>query len=315
MSNKEVNIRSIIFLVIGVLLLLSLVICIYIVYQDKDLVEVDATVIDVKKDSDGTGKNDVTVEYDVGNVTYKYNAYFKDDVNVDDKITIYYHEDNVTSVRQAKTSKLIFISPVLGLVLCVLGLFELFKKDNDEDDLKDFQTQVISIVGNTQKLQIVTDDKDETTYVKTAEEEEETKVKSIIGKIDDRKTKGNDSGEEVKSSKVKPEDEGQKANKIDKVVKEIKKVLPNDYYISGNALVYSEIGKETKEIDLHEVKNIIKTINSENKVIKIVVETDEIRCILTVMRKIDLEEIANLLHNRMVAIYGAYEEKVEYKEY
>jgi len=302
MSSKEVNIRSIIFLVIGVLLLLSLVICIYIIYQDRDLVEVEATVIDVKKDSDGTGKNDVTVEYDVGNVTYKYNAYFRDDVNVDDKITIYYHEDNVTSVRQSKTSKLIFICPVVGLVLCIIGLFELFRKDNEDDDVKDFQTQVISIVGNTQKLQIMTDDENETPYVKTAEEEEETQVKSIVGKIDNKKDKESNEENNQVEDKVKED-------------KEIIKILPSDYYISGNALVYTEIGKDAREIDLRDVKEIVKTINSENKIIKIVVETDEVRCILTVMKDINLEEIANLLHNKMVAIYGKYKEKVEYKEY
>ena len=50
MTNKEINIRSIIFLIIGILLVLSLVICIYIVNSQKDLKTVDAIVTNVKED-------------------------------------------------------------------------------------------------------------------------------------------------------------------------------------------------------------------------------------------------------------------------
>lgn len=49
-SNKEINVRSIIFLVIGILLVLSLVICIYIVSGERDLVSINATVVNVKED-------------------------------------------------------------------------------------------------------------------------------------------------------------------------------------------------------------------------------------------------------------------------
>ena len=48
MTNKEISIRSIVFLIIGILLVLSLVICINIVNGEKDLVATNATVIKIK---------------------------------------------------------------------------------------------------------------------------------------------------------------------------------------------------------------------------------------------------------------------------
>ena len=122
MTNKEISIRSLVFLVIGILLILSLVICINIVNSEKDLVSVDATVIKIKEDKDGTGKNDITAVYDVGKTTYQYNFYYKDNIKVDDEIKIYYHENDVTSVQVSKTSKLIFIFPVVGIILCIFIL-------------------------------------------------------------------------------------------------------------------------------------------------------------------------------------------------
>ena len=38
------------------------------------------------------------------------------------------YEKDVTSVQVKKTPKLIFIFPIIGIVLCVFGLFELFSK-------------------------------------------------------------------------------------------------------------------------------------------------------------------------------------------
>lgn len=284
MNSKEVNLRSIVFLVVGVLLLLSLVICIYIFRRDSDLVKVQADVIEVKKDSDGTGKNDVTVIYEVGDTSYKYNFYYKDEINTEDKIDVYYHKNNVTSVQTFKTGKYIFICPIVGLILCVIGLFELLKKD-DSDDEEDFKTQVIDVVGDTQMLEIITD-----------EPVEEVKV--------------------VENPPVKDEKE--------KVIPEpvqlepkvtIKKIIPSNYYLSGKTLVYEEAGKETHEINLIQVRNVIKTINKAGKVVKLVVVTDELQCILISMKDINLEEIANLLHNKMLSIDEKFNEEVEYKEY
>lgn len=284
MNSKEVNLRSIVFLVVGVLLLLSLVICIYIFRRDSDLVKVQADVIDVKKDSDGTGKNDVTVIYEVGDTSYKYNFYYKDEINTEDKIDVYYHKNNVTSVQTFKTGKYIFICPIVGLILCVIGLFELLKKD-DGDDEEDFKTQVIDVVGDTQMLEIITDEPVE-------------KVKVVEN----------------------PPVEGEKEKVIPKPVQPepkvtIKKIIPSNYYLSGKTLVYEEAGKETHEINLIQVRNVIKTINKAGKVVKLVVVTDELQCILISMKDINLEEIANLLHNKMLSIDEKFNEEVEYKEY
>ena len=134
MTNKDVGLRSVLFLVVGILLLLSLIICIYIVNDEKDLVKISSTVIDVKKDSDGTGKNDVTVSYTVNSNNYEYNFYYKDYINVGDKIDIYYHDNDATDIEISKTTKLIFIFPIMGLVLCIVGLIELFKNSNNSGD-------------------------------------------------------------------------------------------------------------------------------------------------------------------------------------
>ena len=166
MSSKETNIRSVLFLVIGTLLLLSLVICIYIVSSESDLVETEALVKNVKEDADGSGKNDVTVEYEVDGVPYRYNFYYNKEVSEGDTVNIYYHEKNNTSVTTFKTSKLIFICPLVGLVLCIMGLFELFKKTDDVSE--DFKTSVVGVVGNTQQLKIVTNDEVVQEYVKTS---------------------------------------------------------------------------------------------------------------------------------------------------
>lgn len=177
MSEKEINLKSILFLVIGILLLLSLVICIYIVNGERDLVSVSAKVIDVEKDDTGTGKNDVTVSYDIDGTSYNYNFYYKDNVNVDDTINIYYHKNNISSVTTFKTSKLIFICPITGLVLCILSLFELFKHSKAEEEL--FKTAVIDVLGTTQMLEIVTDDTVLNEYESLPEEQVETEVKAI----------------------------------------------------------------------------------------------------------------------------------------
>ena len=51
MTDRDINIRSVLFLVIGILLVLSLIICIYIVVNEKDLVKTEASVIEVNKDN------------------------------------------------------------------------------------------------------------------------------------------------------------------------------------------------------------------------------------------------------------------------
>lgn len=436
MTERETNLRSVLFLVIGILLLLSLVICIYIVNDERDLVKTEADVISVTKDVDGTGKNDVTLSYEVDGVAYRYNFYYKDDVNVDDKITIYYHEKSVTTIKTFKTSKLIFLCPVLGLVLCLLGLFELFKKDSDDGE-EEFKTSVINVVDNTQQLKIVTTDSPVKEYEKTPEEKMETQVKTIKKDITPSKEEDVASKEkenpvqnaakpvpaespapqqtvketapvameehkmvsapvfskEEKSQTVDPElpavktesktvpakgvvsssvatpktlvkeleeknsmatvenailkkvqdtsstdksakvqiDENEIKDVIRDVLKEVlqevkeekeppkkveqRRVLPNYYYISGTSLIYEEPGKEAKEVELKTIKNVVRTVNSEGNVVKLVVSNEEIKCILTNMKNIDLEQVANLLHNKMRTIDENFKEEIEHKEY
>ena len=158
MTDRDINIRSVLFLVIGILLIFSLIICVYIVNGEKDLVKTEADVIDVKKDSEGTGKNDVTVVYNVDGTSYEYNFYYKDDISVDDKLPIYYHEENVTSVQTFKTSKIIFISPIIGLVLCSLGIYEMFKNNKlfvkNKKEINISNTDNLDNVSNILQAQI-----------------------------------------------------------------------------------------------------------------------------------------------------------------
>lgn len=305
MTDKEMSLRSILFLVIGILLLLSLVICIYIVNSEKDLLSIEAEVIDVKKDSDGTGKNDVFVSYRVNNTFYQYNFYYKDDINIGDTIRIYYHEDNVTSVHTNKTSKFIFICPIVGLLLCIVGLFEIFKKNKERHDDISYETKVISVVGDTQQLAIIPSVEEAVTYIKTPEEEKEVSVKSLL--------KENQPYEELDTLEDR-EIEETKEKEVE-LPKEIIKMIPNYYYVSGNALVFEVMGQEVKEIDLKEVLRITKTINSAGELVKVSIFTPRMHCVLTNMKNVSLFEVSNLLHNKILGFNPSFQEQIEYKEY
>ena len=384
MTQKETNLRSVLFLVIGILLLLSLVICIYIVSGESDLVKTSAVVTEVSKDSAGTGKTDISVTYDVEGQSYKYDYYHKGEIEEGDKVTIYYHENNPSSVQTFKTNKLIFIWPVIGLGLCILGLFELFRKNNDDDDDDEFETSVIGIVGNTQQLKIVTDDTPVQAYQPTPEEVAEVEVKAVkredtveapvaleVVPVQVVQTVQPAVPEPVKVSEVVPvvaaapmtdiqnvdmtkvpessismedalvkkvqnnvsgtsmdEDEIKKVIKdvLKEVIQEVKedkpagpvvqkKVLPNNYSISGNSLVYEEAGKAAQEIDLKTVKSVVRTVNSAGNIVKLVVSNEAVKCVLTNMKNIDLEQVASLLNNKMNTIHQDFKEEIEYKEY
>ena len=370
MTQKETNLRSILFLVIGILLLLSLVICIYIVSGESDLVKTSAVVTEVSKDSSGTGKTDISVTYDVDGQSYKYDYYHNGELEEGDKVTLYYHEKNPSSVQTFKTNKLIFIWPVIGLGLCILGLFELFRKNNDEDE-EEFETSIIGIVGNTQQLKIVTDDTPVQSYQPTPEEIAEVEVKAVkreeivkapaqsvapepvkvseaapvvavpitdIQNVDMAQTlNSSDVMEEALVKKVQSNVSGSSSineDEIKKVIKDVlkeviqevkeekpagpvvqKKVLPNNYSISGNALVYEEAGKAAEEIDLKTIKSIVRTINSAGNIVKLVVSNEAVKCVLTNMKNIDLEQVASLLNNKMHTIHEDFKEEIEYKEY
>lgn len=396
MTQKETNLRSVLFLVIGILLLLSLVICIYIVSGESDLVKTTALVTEVSKDSSGTGKTDISVTYDVDGQSYKYDYYHKGEVEEGDKVTLYYHEKNPSSVQTFKTNKLIFIWPVIGLGLCILGLLELFRKTDDEED--EFETSVIGIVGNTQQLKIVTDDAPVQTYQPTPEETHEVAVKAVkkeepipqpepvvevqpepviektvepvvekvipehvpeptpvveiqpepvvapapvetVQNVEPPKTQSNtNSVEDALVQKVQNNVAGASAineDEIKKVIKDVlkeviqevkedkapaepivqKRVLPNYYYISGTSLIYEEAGKEPQEIELKTVDSVVRTINSAGNIVKLVVSNPAVKCVLTNMKNIDLEQLASLLNNKMCTIDEGFKEEIEYKEY
>ena len=397
MTQKETNLRSVFFLVIGILLLLSLVICIYIVSGESDLIKVSSEVVEVGTEKTSSGKVKIAVAYDVDGQPYRFDEYYyKGEIQVGDKVDIYYHDKNPTSVQTFKTKKLIFIFPVIGLALCILGLFELFKK-SDDDDEEEFETSVIGVVGNTQQLKIVTDDIELKTYEPSPEEVVEAPVKSVVKEdvvveesvpvveeefnveeqvqtadvvekenveptpepepvpvvavatsMDDvtnveqvvRKQEESSSMskmEEAIVQKVKSETNSSSLNEDDikQVIKDVlkeviqevnnekepvkpvvqKRVLPNYYYISGTSLIYEEAGKEPQEIELKTIKNIVRTVNSAGNVVKLVVSNDAVKCVLTNMKNIDLEQLASLLNNKMRTIDESFKEEIEYKEY
>ncbi len=292
MTNKEINIRSIIFLVIGILLVLSLVICIYIVNSQRDLKSVEAIVTNVKEDKDGTGKNDVTVIYEVDGTSYKYSFYYRDDIRVDDKLNIFYHEKTPNEVQAYRVSKYIFICPVIGLILCIYGLFELFTKSKEHDDSdEDVNTKLIGEDDTTQQFAIITDAAADNLAI-AVQNEEEVPVKEI---------------------NVPKERDTEKIELP--VLGGMRKVMPKDYYIAGSTLVYEELGKDREEISFNDVREVIKTINSYNELVKVTVVTDHVKCVLTKMGKDDMETIANTIHNKMVVVDPGFVETIEYKEF
>ena len=422
--DKETKLRSVLFFAIGFLLVLSLIICIYIIAGERDLVPVEGIVTNVTKDSGKIGVNNVAVKYTVDGKELTFSLTTKKDYKSGDKINVYYHANDKDKVKYYKTSKMIFLCPIIGLILCGLGLFELFKKNND---IEDFKTDVIGVIGNTEQLKIVTDDTKTEEYVPTPEEQKEVQVKQlnqivaqtgvetvVSGQPEAEETPAveeevapaqveqvvaepvaepipepavaevepvpeevapvetpqevqevveeapaevveevkeepkpemvsvdeaaNKSLEENIAKKVKEkrgdkievtEDELKEAIKdvLADVIKEAKqesekpkevvqvRVIPNYYYISGTSLMYEEAGKERKELSLKNIKGVTRTINSEGNVVKLTVESDEVKCILTNMKNIDLEQLSNLLRNKLRAMDENFEEVIEHKEY
>ena len=404
MTQRETNLRSVLFLVIGILLLLSLVICLYIVSSESDLVKVTSEVTEIKTNTEDI---EIYVNYDVDGQSYKY-LYEPDnpeEYKMGDKVVNYYHEKAPSSVQTFKTSKLIFIWPVIGLALCILGIFELFRKTDDDDDEEEFETSVIGVVGNTQQLKIVTDDVETPVYEPTPEEIAEAPVKTVVKEVAMDSTVIDASGVMEESAPVVEQPEPQQVvapapvvvttepvaetapassiatpdpaptsvsvtevhnvepktqssvskmeeaivkqvqnnvsgaasineddikevikNVLKEVIQEVKeekpvepivqkRVLPNYYYISGTSLMYEEAGKEPKEIELKTVKSVVRTINSAGNVVKLVVSNDAVKCVLTNMKNIDLEQVASLLNNKMNTIHQDFKEEIEYKEY
>ncbi len=286
MTNKEISIRSLVFLVIGILLILSLVICINIVNSEKDLVATDATVIKIKEDKDGTGKNDITAVYEVNKTTYQYNFYYKDDIKIDDVIEIYYHEKDVTSVQVGKTPKLIFLFPIAGILLCIFGIFELFSKHKEAESSlgENVKAKVIDEDEKTKTFKIINTE-EESNYIKTAEEIEEVPVRGIKNKNEETKTKNDN------------------------------KILPNKYRIKGDKVYYQEKGKEEEFLELKDISKIVKTINSNKELIKVTIKKDDTLLIFTSVINTNLEEFSSELHKIIKTINKDILEEIEYKEW
>lgn len=416
MNDRESNVKTVLFLVIGILLLLSLVVCIFIVGQESEYIQTEAYVAEITKDAGGSGKNSVILNYDVGGTTYGYTYETKDDLNANDKVTIFYDKTTPKYATVEKTSKIIFLFPVIGLVLCIAGLYQLYKnRGKGEDGEEQFKTSVIAVVGNTQQLEIVADETEAQEYEKSPEEEIESDVKPIVkqetnvqeielpaeapitikkiervevqteapvtepvtevvteapktepvteavtepvtqpvtepvtevvvepvteAQTEAPKESNNMTEAIVKKVQENVSDEDGKISldedDIKKVIKDVlkeviqevqvektapkkvvqRRVLPNYFYISGTSLIYEEPGKEAKEMSLKTVKSVVRTINSEGNVVKLIVSNEEVKCVLTNMKNIDLEQVAGLLKNKMCLIDENFKEVIEYKEY
>jgi hypothetical protein len=432
MTEKETIFRSVLFLVIGILLLISLIVCIYIFSYEKSFAPIEATIEEVVKDKKSTNLNHYVAVYKSPEGEYRAEFSTKADYKKNDKVKIYYNTKAGQNkyTRLKLTSKAILICPLIGLILCGLGLFSLFRKRKKEEEL--FKTNVIATDGKTQQLQI--EAKGSQSYVKTPEEQKEVEVKSVKtpaeapapvapakaepapvvvaptniepkkdaqqtstpvtsvvtdevvknstpvstppapanasavtdaltkpaatskpaatikpaapaapapvapAKAEPAKTPSTQNISDAVAKQLKEqagddplsitEDEIKKVVKdvLKEVIQEVRsdtpskpkeqvRVLPNYYYISGTALIYEEPGKDSSELNLKDVKSVTRTINSEGNVVKLTVDSDEVKCILTNMKNIDLEQVANLLHNKMHTIDENFEEVIEHKEY
>ena len=294
--------KEIFFLFIGLLLLIALIICVYLVSLDRKYIETNATVVDVVKDGD---KNKITFNYTVSGDTYEYVVTRSEDLKIGSKFKLYYMEDNVNKAKLSKTNKLIFVCPLIGLVLCTIGVLEMVKKrrmDNNEEE--EYKTKVISVLGETQRLKIITDGQTPLDYSKSLEETIEVPVKSIMKR--NNKIEVLDKQEEVFEKPIRKNDK--------KIVGE-RKVIPNYYYVSNGALVYEEFGKEMLEIDFKDIEKVIKTVNRHGKVVKLVVIANKCHYVLTNMGKCDIEVTSNLLYNKLLAVDESFNFEVENKEY
>lgn len=303
---KKETIKRVFFIFVGILLLLSLILCVYTVSLDRKYVRTTAYAGEVVKVD---GKYSTEFKYIVAGEELYCPVISSKEIKEKSKTELFYKQDKVTECKLEKTSKLIFVCPVIGLVIWAIFIFESMKKKklDEEKEEEQYRTKVISILGQTQKLKILTDGETGAEYAKSLEETIEVPVKSIIRK----------------KNEIEVLDEGnidifekslRKLRRRNNVSKESKKVIPNYYYVSNGALVYEEFGKGVDEISFDNITKVIKTINKEGNVIKLVVVTDNCQYVLTNMGKCDIETTANLLHNKLIAINEGFEFEVENKE-
>lgn len=298
--KKESIAKEIVFLFIGFLLLIALIVCVYVISLDREYIQTTASVTEVIESEDK-----VIYTYIVKGEEYECKAK-RNGSKLGDRVRLYYHSDNVKKAKLNKTSKLIFVCPLIGLVLCGIGVFESIKKRKKEENMEEeqYKTKVISVLGETQKLKIITDGDSGSEYAKSLEETIEVPVKSILRKKNEI--------EVLDEDKVIFERSFKKNKK--KIVKEDRKVIPNYYYVSNGALVYEEFGKDTNEINFNDITRVVKTVNNDGNVVKLVVYANGKQYVLTNMGKCDIEVTANLLHNKMIAINEGFEFVEEHKE-
>lgn len=292
--------KEVFFLVIGLLLLLSLVLCVYAISLDREYIQTTANVVEVTDSK-------VTYSYFVKGEEHFSKSKAKDNIKEGDKVKLYYHKDNVADAKLNRTSNLIFLCPLAGLVLCVIGIVEVVKKKKREnaEDEEQYKTKVISVLGQTQKLKIITDGETGSDYAKSLEETMEVPVKAILKRKNEIEMLEND--DEIFEKSIR------KTRR--KVVKEDKKIIPNYYYVSNGALVYEEFGKGVNEIEFDEIKHVLKVVNKDDNVVKLVVSTKNSQVVLTNMGKCDIEVVSNLLHNKLIALDENFEFEVENKKY
>ena len=176
--KKESISKEIVFLVIGFLLLISLIVCVYVISLDREYIRTTASVTEVLKEEDK-----VIYTYIVKGEEYECKAK-RNEAKLGDRVELFYHKDNYKKAKLSKTSTLIFVCPLIGLVICGIGVVESIKKKKRESDLEEeqYKTKVISVLGQTQKLKIITDGETGPEYAKTLEETIEVPVKSILKK-------------------------------------------------------------------------------------------------------------------------------------
>ena len=130
-KGKKGTVKEYVFLFIGLLLLISLFICIYLVNLDRQYIHTTATISDVVELED---TNKVTLNYNVAGESYDYEVSYKGEVIVGDKVDLSYFKENFAIAKLNKTNKLIFVCPLIGFILCVIGIVEIMRKKKMDAD-------------------------------------------------------------------------------------------------------------------------------------------------------------------------------------
>lgn len=302
-KGKKGTVKEYVFLFIGLLLLISLFICIYLVNLDRQYIHTTATIVDVVELED---TNKVTLNYNVAGDSYDYEVSYKGEVIVGNKVDLYYFKEDFSIAKLSKTNKLIFVCPLIGFILCVIGIVEIMRKKKMDADKEEelYKTKVISILGETQMLKIITDGENPIDYKKSMEESTEVPVKAI---------KGKNRIEILDDDKVVFEKSTRKKRRRQN--NDRKKVIPNYYYVSNGALVYEEYSKGVNEIEFQDITRVVKTLNKEGNVVKLVIYTKNMEYVLTNLAQCDIEVASNLLHNKLIAMDENFMFDVEQKDY